>query len=104
MNNIMQVRILVKRFDPSDLPTLAIDWPKWIENEISKVPEEYRSVVRIDTESDWDSSAVTFEMFYRRPETAEEAAIREGQAASRKMAEELRERKLFERLKAKYDK
>ena len=85
----------IVQYDGEWPPGDATGFIAWFEAKLQDVPEEQRSAVRIDldTKLRYDCSYATIEFSYVRPETDEEEAQREHQAAAhaeRRRAEELR--------------
>ena len=78
----------------------------WLQNEISKIPEEYRnrSFIEIDSVAGYeDSHYPTIEIYYYRPETDEEYSVRLKQFMAQELSKERDERALLQTLKLKYN-
>ena len=73
-------------------PYLQGDWPPndlkgflaWFESKLADIPEQFRDAasIGIGSTTNYDSSYATIEIRYVRPETDEEEAERERQAAA----------------------
>lgn len=64
----------------------AIKFLEWFEEKISSIPEEFRSSAKVELESVSgyeDSSYAAIEIYYYRPETEEEAKVRESKEQNR---------------------
>lgn len=74
---------------------------------LEKIPEEHRQNVKIDFESEYDSSAVQMKIYYDRPPTAAEIESRkqahESYETYRRTSQEQADRRDYERLKAKFE-
>ena len=90
------------------------EWPSengaefiaWFQEKLESIPQEFRGSAKIelDSVSGYEgSSYASIEIYYYRPETEEEAKVRESKSQYR--AELLRQRELrqLEELKRKYD-
>jgi hypothetical protein len=73
-----------------------------LQNVLARVPEEYRNAAKLDVSLSSDEYS-SIELFYTRPETAEEASRRELSAARRQREREQAERQQLAELKAKYE-
>lgn len=95
-----------EQYDDGFPPTTLLDFNAWLQAHIASIPLEYRSRAEIlfdSRESYGDAIYVTVCISYERPETPEELAERI-QGSRHALAEkELRERLLYEQLKAKYE-
>lgn len=67
----------------------------------AQAPEEWRSAVRFDIDHSYEEGW-SVEIWYKRPETDEDRAIDERDRRLRHDTEEMRERLMYERLKAKF--
>ena len=88
-----------------DWPTSnAVEFVKWFQGKLDLIPEEYRNVASIDLEShaSYDSSEIEIDIYYNRPETAEETSAREHKIQVQKEHERVNEIALLEKLKKKY--
>lgn len=77
------------------------EFVNWLSNQVDLIPQEYLNVAEIEFSEyqDYDSFGIRIEIFYHRPETDDEMAKREKEVADK----EADERRLYERLKAKYE-
>ena len=95
-----------EQYDDGFPPTTLLDFNAWLQAHIASIPPEYRSRAEIlfdSRESYGDAIYVTVCISYERPETPEELAERI-QGSRQAIAEKaLRERLLYEQLKAKYE-
>lgn len=85
-------------------PDSLLDFQDWLKGKIDLVPEEYlsKSFIKIDAESFYDCPKLLVDIFYMRPETEEEAGVRNMQHAERERKIEMAERKKLKELMDKY--
>lgn len=85
-------------------PSNAVEFIKWFQGKLDLIPEEYRNVASIDleTHTSYDSSEIEIDIYYDRPETAQEAAARKHKIQLQKEHERINELALLEKLKKKY--
>ena len=86
-----------------DPPDNAIKYYEWLKDIINTIPEEHRSKVEINVESDYDTSTVSTRIFYFREETDEEVKLREERETKYSQQFEARERLQLALLKLKYE-
>lgn len=91
---------------PCPRGTRLVEFERWLAGKISEIPEEYREQATIDLDTRYgheDSSYVTVEIEYRRPETEGEASARlaKADAAARSLKDT--ELALLAALKKKYN-
>ena len=82
----------------------AVEFVKWFQGKLDLIPAEYHNVAFIDLDShtSYDSSEIEIDIYYDRPETAEEIATREHKIQMQKEHERINELALLEKLKKKY--
>jgi hypothetical protein len=85
-------------------PTKLAAFAEWANGLLAKVPAEFLDQARVEVESDYDSSSVTFEVSYKRLETDEEEALREARQNAMQQAQRERELAELRRLQSKYGK
>jgi hypothetical protein len=89
-------------------PMTVVDFVEWLNEMKEEVPQEYRDSVTIDIDlSTGEYETPEMSVYYFRPETDQEEAVREGREAAYQRAraerQEADERAEFERLKRKYN-
>ncbi len=82
----------------------AVEFVKWFQAKLDLIPAEYRNMAFIDLAShtSYDSSEIEIDIYYGRPETAEEIVKREHRIQLQKEHERINELALLEKLKKKY--
>jgi hypothetical protein len=83
-------------------PEMLEDFVEWANGLLESVPQEYRSETRVDVESEYDSSSVLLQVWYKRMETDEEEAQRERQDEDYAAATRERELRQLAALMDKY--
>lgn len=80
-----------------DAPTNAVDFLKFYTAILSNVPDEYKSVTRIDFNSvrEYGDEVKYIEMYYYRPKTEEEIQL---ESAAKKASAMNRKKQLLEQL------
>ena len=107
----MRKQIIVKVFEGEKYdfgwpPEDAIECVTWFAGKLESIPAEFRSSARIEIEAavEYDDMFIPKIMiYYHRPETDEEMKSRSDEVIRREEAEKVREIKMLERLKAKYE-
>ena len=100
---VLQAEQYDPEFPPSKLPKFCT----WLDEQIAKIPEQYRDSATIDFDSvsDWgDSHKGRVEIQYIRPQTDEEVAKERERQTAEYAAREAKERQLLAALTAKYGK
>lgn len=101
-----QVKVTVFKSDSyGSMPTdNLVGFVAWVNEQVAKIPPEYVASASIDIESDsyYESTYPTIEIYYYRPLTAEEIAADEARARIMREKAEAKERWEYERLAKKY--
>ena len=108
MSKPIQVRIQIYDSEyKSDPPENLFEYIEWLEDMVNSIPKEHRGTAKIETDVDGDyidNSAYSFTTInYWRDETVEEMNDRLIQETIRNRKLDDKERREYERLKAKYD-
>jgi hypothetical protein len=108
MNTMKDIRVTIfdqEKYGDDWPPTNALLCIKWFQAKIDSVPDEFKGSVSIDIDSttSYDCDYAEIDMYYYRPETLQEEAIRAAEISSRDKLEEQRELRVLEELKKKYE-
>ena len=69
-----------EQYDNGEPPQNLSDFVRWTQSYLDLVPREYRHTakIEIDNNQSYDAGYATIHIYYKRPETDEEMAEREG--------------------------
>jgi hypothetical protein len=100
--------IYISRTAEHRLPVSAYAFHKWLEDQIALVPVQWSGSAKVNIENEdhgYSAPSYTayFEVYYERPETDEEMAVRLKQERSYAQEREASERRQYAALKAKYE-
>ena len=86
------------------IPTKVVDLIEFLQEVVESVPEDCRQSIELeyDWEDDYGSTNVTSDLYYRRPQTAEELKAQEAKDDVRKSKTKAYELKQLAILQAKY--
>ncbi len=89
-----------------EVPRKLVEAVQWFSDLLEEIPAEHRETATLNIESDYESSSVTIDIKYKRPETDQEWADRKADVVCRVVAADQEaaalERTQYERLKAKF--
>lgn len=107
MGEIRTIRVEVysgEKYDAGWPPSNGLEFLSWITSKIESVPEEFRGAVEIDIESEtqYESSQATIDIYYDRPENNADKAEREDKRSRYEELNKRQELKELNRLKQKY--
>jgi len=100
--NMREVREIVAKEVYDDVSHNLGEFVDWLSRQVDRIPQEYLKKAEIEFENyeEYENAYGTrITIFYYRPETDDEMAKRKKEAIDR----ESDERRLYERLKAKYE-
>lgn len=104
MKQAKHISKTVEKYDGDWPPEDAAGALAWFQAKLDDVPQEFRGTARIgiDATESYGSAYATIEISYTRPETDDEEAERERQAAARADRTRAEELQMLTALQAKY--